>query len=105
MKNSDYLIVGGGVAGTTAAEFIRMNDPKGSITIIMEEPGRLYSRVMLPHFLQNKVPFERLYIRSLEQYEEKNIELLLGKRADTINTQDKKVFLSDGQEVGYKKLL
>ena len=76
MKNSDYLIVGGGVAGTTAAEFIRMGDSEGSITIITEEPERLYSRVMMPHFLRDQVPFERLYVRKPEQYEEKNVELL-----------------------------
>src|SRR3972149_2819564 len=105
MKNSDYLIVGGGVSGTTAAEFIRMGDSEGSITIITEEPERLYSRVMLPHFLRDQVPFERLYVRKPEQYEEKNVELLTNKRANRIDTQGKKVFLSDGQEIMYKKLL
>src|SRR3990167_7454832 len=82
-----------------------MKDKNGSISIIMEEPERLYSRVMLPHFLRDQVSFDRLYVRSREQYEEKNIELLPGKRANNINTQGKRVFLSDGQEVQYKKLL
>lgn len=105
MKKVDYLIVGGGVAGTTAAEFIRMNDSSGSITIVMEEPERLYSRVMLPHYLRDKIPFERLYVRKPEQYKEKNIELLTSKRVEKINTKDKKVTLPDGEEVEYKKLL
>ena len=42
MTKKDYLIIGGGVAGTTSAEFIRMNDPDGSITIVMEEPEILF---------------------------------------------------------------
>src|SRR3989344_7024179 len=105
MRNVDYLIIGGGVAGTTAAEFIRMNDSQGSIAIVMEEPEILYSRVMLPHFLRDQIPFERLYVRRLEQYAEKGIELLKGVRAGKIDTQNKKVYLSDKQELGYKKLL
>src|SRR3989344_5486674 len=105
MTKKDYLIIGGGVAGTTSAEFIRMNDPDGSITIVMEEPEILYSRVMLPHFLRDQIPFERLYVRKPEQYQEKNIELLKGVRADKIDTQNKEVYLSDKQEIVYKKLL
>ena len=105
MRNVDYLIIGGGVAGTTSAEFIRMNDPNGSITIVMEEPEILYSRVMLPHYLRDQIPFERLYVRKQEQYDEKNIELSKGTRADKIDTRNKKIYLIGGQEIEYKKLL
>ena len=30
----DYLIIGAGVAGTTAAESIRARDPQGSIALV-----------------------------------------------------------------------
>ena len=46
-KKTDYLIIGGGVAGTTAAETIRGRVKDGSIVIINAEPHTLYSRVML----------------------------------------------------------
>ncbi|MEX0622008.1 MAG: FAD-dependent oxidoreductase [Candidatus Woykebacteria bacterium] len=105
MKSTDYLIVGGGIAGTTAAEFIRMDDPSGSITIVMEEPERLYSRVMLPHYLRDQITFERLYVRKPGNYEEKHIELVKGVRANSIDTQNKKVTLSSGEMIDYDKLL
>jgi 3-phenylpropionate/trans-cinnamate dioxygenase ferredoxin reductase subunit len=105
MENIDYLIVGGGVAGTTAAEFIRNGDAQGSITIIMEEPETLYSRVMLPHYLRDLVPFERLYLRKPESYAEKGINLVKGQRASKVDTQNRRVYLTDGQELHYKKLL
>ncbi len=105
MKKVEYLIIGGGVAGTTAAEFIRMNDSSGSVTIIEEEPETLYSRVMLPHFLRGETPFERLHIRKQEQYEEKNTNLMKGMRVAGVDTKNKKVSLSDGQEIEYGKLL
>src|SRR3989344_2124824 len=105
MRKAQYLIIGGGIAGTTAAEFIRMNDPSGSITIVMEEPETLYSRVLLPHYLRDQVLYERLYVRKPESYTEKNIDLIKGVRADKVNTQNNQVELSSGDIIEYEKLL
>ena len=105
MKKTDYLIIGGGVAGTTAAEFIRIKDPSGSITIVTEEPDRLYSRVMLPHYLREMVPYDRLFVRTPDQYSEKKITLLTNSRVEKINTNLKNSILSNGEEIEYEKLL
>ena len=105
MKKVKYLIIGGGIAGTTAAEFIRMNDSSGSITIVMEEPEALYSRVLLPHYLRDQVPYERLHVRKPESYTEKNIDLIKGVRADKVNTHNNQVQLSSGDIIEYEKLL
>ena len=50
-----YLVVGNGVAGTTAAENIRKNDPSGEITIVTEEDLPFYYRIRLPDFLCGEV--------------------------------------------------
>ncbi len=105
MTKKDYLIVGGGIAGTTAAEFIRINDLSGSIVIVTEEPELLYSRVMLPQYLRGQIPYERLYVRHQQDYEEKNIELLKNLRVEKINTQSKLVTLQSKEEIEYSKLL
>ena len=105
MRKVKYLIIGGGIAGTSAAEFIRTEDRSGSVTIIMEEPEVLYSRVLLPHYLRNQVQFERIYLRKVDQYNEKKIDLLKDVRASKIDTQNKIVSLSNGEEIKYKKLL
>lgn len=105
MVKKDYLIIGGGIAGTTAAEFIRMHDSSGSISIIMEEPEFLYSRVLLPHVLRDQVPLERLYIRKEEHYKQKNIELIKGTRVNKVDTQKGEVELSNGEIIRYEKLL
>ncbi len=47
-----YVIIGNGVAGTTAAETLRKNDPTCSIHLLTNEPYPLYNRVSLPRFLQ-----------------------------------------------------
>ena len=105
MKKVDFLVVGGGVAGTTAAEFIRINDSSGSIMIVTEEPDRLYSRVMLPHYLREMVPYQRLFVRTPDQYEKQEITLQTNSRVEKINVDSKKVTLPDGKELEYEKLL
>ncbi len=102
-----YLIIGGGVAGTTAAETIRQRDAVGSIAIVSDEPYRFYSRIMLskPNFFLEKIPFDHIWLKSEAWYGENNIELLLGKRAIRLDPAQKLVVLKSGEELRYQKLL
>src|SRR3989344_5786902 len=103
----DYLIIGGGIAGTTAAETIRKNDDKGTIGIVSDEPYNLYSRILLskPNFFLEVVPFDSIWLRQDEWYAQNRITLLAGKKAVNMDAGKKKVVLGDGQEIDYKKLL
>ncbi len=90
-----YLIIGGGVAGVTAAETIRANDLNGTIAIVSDEPYLLYSRVMLskPNFFLGKVPFDQVWLKGEQWYKEKNITFLGGKTVNSLDTANKKVTL------------
>ncbi len=107
MENFKYLIVGGGVAGVTAAEMIRQNDPTGTIAIVSDEPYLLYSRVMLskPYFFLGKVPFDQVWLKGEQWYKEKNITFLGGKKATGFDVSAKKLNLADGSAIAYDKLL
>ncbi len=105
MNKYKYLIIGGGVAGTTSADFIRLDDPQGSIAIIGEEAEVLYSRVLLPQYLRNQVSYDRLFLRKQSDYEEKKIELLKGVRVTKIDTKNKKITLNGGEILDYERLL
>lgn len=105
MTKVDFLIIGGGIAGTTAAEEIRFKDPNASITLLTEEDERLYSRVLLPHYLRNENTLETLFLRKKEVYQQKNIELLTSVKALRIEPETKTVTTSDGQTFSYDKLL
>jgi len=103
----DYLIIGGGVAGTTAAETIRKNDANGSIGIVSDEPYNFYSRILLskPNFFLEVVPFDNVWLRRDEWYAQNKITLLAGKTAHNLDAPKKQIILDDGQEIEYKKLL
>jgi len=107
MNTFKYLIIGGGVAGTTAAETLRKNDREGSVAIVSDEPYPLYSRVMLskPGFLKGEQPVDNVWLKKSEWYEINKISLFSGLSATHLNVGEKKVTLSDGQELQYEKLL
>lgn len=100
-----YLIVGGGVAGTTCAEELRKLDTDAEITIVSEENHPLYSRVLLPHYAMGKVPREKCFLKTYEWYAEQKIELLEGQRAVKLDTENKFVELDNARELPYDKLV
>lgn len=107
MESYKYLIIGGGIAGTTAAETLRKEDPEGRVAIVSDEPHPLYSRILLskPNFFLEKVPFDTIWMRKEETYREKGIDFIGGKRAVALDPEAKKVTLDDGSDLQYEKLL
>ena len=107
MEKIDYLIVGGGVCGATAAETIRQNDAACSIAIVSDEPHPLYSRVMLskPEFFLGHIPFDKIWMKSLDSYTQNNIQFLGSKFATALDTAEKILTLNDGSKLQYGKLL
>ena len=100
-----YIIIGGGIAGTSCAEELRKLDPKAEITIVEQEYHRLYSRVLLPHYAMGKVERENCFLKIEEWYQENNIELLLGQSIIKLDSKNKFVELDDARELPYDKLL
>ncbi len=107
MDKYKYLIIGGGAAGTSAAETIRTNDKEGSIAVISDEPHPLYSRVMLskPNFFLGKIPFDKIFLKGEAWYSDNNINFLGGKKAIKLDSESKKLTLEDGSSIQYEKLL
>ncbi len=107
MAEKKYLIIGGGVAGTTAAETVRQLDPGGEITIVSTEPHIFYSRIMIskPHFFLGKVPFDQIWLRKEAWYADKKINFIGGRTAAKFDTAARTATLDDGRVLNYDKLL
>jgi nitrite reductase (NADH) large subunit len=102
---AEYLIIGNGVAGTTAAENIRKNDSSGKITIITDEDLSFYYRIRLNEYISGDIGQGDLIAKKASWYEENNIELKLNTRI-TGADQDKKAVVTDkGESLAYDKLL
>ena len=107
MQHYKYVIIGGGIAGTTAGETIRACDPDGKIAIVSDEPHNCYSRVLLskPKWVLGEQPFENVWLKNDAWYLEKKIDLFKGIRATALDAGKKKITLSDGDALTYEKLL
>jgi NADPH-dependent 2,4-dienoyl-CoA reductase/sulfur reductase-like enzyme/nitrite reductase/ring-hydroxylating ferredoxin subunit len=100
------VIIGGGAAGSAAADMIRRHDYDGPVTIISADADLPVDRPNLSkEYLAGKAQDDWLPIWTKEQYAERNIELLLGRRATKLDTKARIVGLDDGTERKYGTLL
>ncbi len=102
----DYVILGAGPAGVTAAETLRGIDPTARITVIgAESEPEPYSRMAIPYFIYGKVGEQGTYLRQTKgHYDSLGIRYLVG-RAEGVDTERKQVRLDGGQTIGYDCLL
>lgn len=56
-------------------------------------------------YLAREKPFERIMIRPTQFWEEKNVDLMLGRAVTEIDAAAHEVVLSDGERIGYRKLI
>jgi NAD(P)H-nitrite reductase large subunit len=99
------VIIGNGVAGTTAAETLRKNDPNCSIQLFTNEPYPLYNRVSLPRFLQGVIVEQKVMIRDFAWHEQRNIQLRTETFITEVNTDERVVVTDKGQVLPYDALL
>ncbi len=100
-----YLIIGNGVAGTTAAENIRKHDHTGEITMLTEEGTPFYSRIRLIEYLAGEANEEDIVIHSKEWYEKNNIQLLLDAHVSFIDQDAEEAVTAAGEHFSYDRLL
>ncbi len=100
-----YLIVGNGVAGTSAAEKIRKNDPSGLITMVTKEKTPFYSRIKLPDFVAGLASKEDLIIKNNKWYENYRIDLKTDTAITDIDHSKKQAMDSNGNILFYDYLL
>ena len=100
-----YLIVGNGVAGTTAAENIRRNDTAGAITIVTDEELPFYYRVRLPDYLGGAVTEPELIAKKEAWYDGNKISLRLNTRISGADPGTRQVRTGQGEVLAYDRLL
>jgi len=103
MKN--YLIVGNGVAGTTAAKNVRKHDKEGKITIVTDEDFSFYWRIKLNEYLAGDLTEEALTAQKAQWYGEQRIDLKLKTLIAGADPNEKVVFTEDKQRLSYDSLL
>jgi 3-phenylpropionate/trans-cinnamate dioxygenase ferredoxin reductase component len=108
----DYLVIGGGLAGASAAEEIRKRDTQGSITIVTNDPELPYNRPPLSkEYLRGEIGADGtygsggVYVQLPDWYTQQRVEVLSGVEATVLDTSGHAVRLPDGRTLHYRTLL
>ena len=105
-QDAGIIIVGGGHGGAQAAIALRQNGYAGPVTIIGRENEPPYERPPLSkEYMAGDKEFERIYIRPRAFWEEKQVDLLLGRSVEAVDPFAKTVTLDDGSIRAYDSLI
>lgn len=101
-----FVILGAGAAGNAAAETLRHDGFSGRVVMVTKEDKMPYDRPDLTKlFLRGDSDADAVTLRDREFYEERNIELVTGKRARGVDTERNRVSFDDGDTMDYDALL
>jgi NADPH-dependent 2,4-dienoyl-CoA reductase/sulfur reductase-like enzyme len=101
MTHYKYLIIGGGMTADAAAQGIREFDSEGTIGMISAEHDPPYNRPPLTKGLWKGKPFDSIW----RPTKTRNVDLHLGRRAEIIDPQDRRITDNQGDTYTYDKLL
>ncbi len=96
-----HLIIGGSIAGISAASAIRSSSPDEEITVVSQEKGKAYYRPLIPFLIEDKKKDIFFEEDPSVKYSYKHIT----GRATGIDVKSRKVLLSSGDKLGYDRLL
>lgn len=101
----EFVILGNGAAGISAAEKLRQLDDTCEITVVSIEDVPVYTKFMLPDYIGGKIAKNKLILRDLAYYDKNRIKLLLSEKVENIDSNQKTVRLASGKFLEYDKLL
>lgn len=99
-----YVIVGASASGINAAKTLRENDKNAEI-ILVSKDEYVYSRCILHHFLDGRREIESLDFTPNNFFEIYNIKWIKGVEVIGIDIKEKKLTLSNNENLSYDKVL
>src|SRR5688500_15884752 len=105
-RTTEFLIVGGGMAGAYCASELRRQGADGSILLAGREPEPPYERPPLSkEYLRGEASREDAYVHPAGWYEENSVELLTRTNVMAIDPESRTAKLQGGDEVTFDKAL
>ncbi len=99
-------MIGNSAAALSALQAFRGKDRESEVLLIDREPFPAYSRVITPYFIMGGIKSENgLFLRTADFYKEWNVQTLLGKEAQGVDTKSRAVVLDKGKKEPFDFLL
>jgi len=99
------IIIGGGIAGISAAEAARKENKAAKIIIISKEKHFAYYRLNLTRYLAGEIDSSQLYLHDQKWYEDNDIDYRTDRELCSIDKTGKVISLRNGEKLSYDKLI
>jgi len=99
------VVVGNGIAGITAADYVRRNHPESSIDVIADEAYHLYNRMAITRLIYGRSAMQGLYLNPDAWYESRSITPWLNTRVQAIDRTAREVVTGTGERIPYDRLI
>ncbi len=101
----EYLIIGYGIAGATALEYIQQHDPDGKITIVTDEDIPLYTRIRLNEYIAGEIPEDKLIIKKKTASPGKGLNFKLNTPITDALPDENIVITGSNEKISFDQLL
>ncbi|MGH1562232.1 NAD(P)/FAD-dependent oxidoreductase [Mumia sp. DW29H23] len=106
MSDETYVVVGGGLAGGSAAATLREEGFDGAVVLVTVEDRPPYERPVLSKgYLLGSEPETAAYLHDADWWREKDIDLRTETMVTGVRLADRLLELEDGGTLAYDKLL
>ena len=99
------VVIGNGIAGVTAADFIRRGHPDCEIHIVGQETHALYNRMGISRLVYGRSAMQGLYLLPEQWYDEHGVHAWLNTQARRIDLRSRHVLLGTGDALPYDRLI
>ena len=99
------VVIGNGIAGVTAADFIRRGHPDCEIHLVGQEPHALYNRMGISRLVYGRSAMQGLYLLPEQWYAEHDVTAWLNTVATRIDLRSGHVLLGTGESLPYDRLI
>jgi nitrite reductase (NADH) large subunit len=99
------VVVGNGIAGITAADYVRRNHPETSVDVIADEAYHLYNRMAITRLIYGRSAMQGLYLNPDAWYESRSITPWLNTRVQAIDRTAQEIVTGTGERLKYDRLI
>ena len=99
------VVIGNGIAGVTAADFVRRGHPDCEIHLVGAEPHALYNRMGISRLVHGRSAMQGLYLLPEQWYDEHRVTAWLNTMATGIHLRSQIVRLGTGETLPYDRLI
>jgi NAD(P)H-nitrite reductase large subunit len=99
------VVLGNGIAGVTAADYVRRGHPDCEIHIVGREAHVLYNRMGISRLIYGRSAMQGLYLLGEQWYDEHGITAWLNTLATRIDVDSHRVLLGTGDYLPFDRLI